>query len=114
MSGTVLDSFLRDYGTLTASAAAIINGFIAVVVAQLFKDHRPPKIILLVVAALVGASAIAAIFYSQHNIVVERAAEGQRRAADVQRDRDIRNELGKFIAGGLALMRGCEDQSTPS
>ena len=41
-----MDNPLHDYGTLIAPTAAIINGFIAVLVAQFFKDHPIAKVLL--------------------------------------------------------------------
>jgi len=54
--GTVL----QDYGALVAPTAAIINGFIAVLVAQFFKDHPVAKVLLVVAAGLLGTAAFGA------------------------------------------------------
>jgi hypothetical protein len=62
----------RDYIGLLPATAAIINGFIAVVVAHFFKDHHKAKIVLVVMAGLLGVVAIGATFYAQHQIVVAR------------------------------------------
>jgi hypothetical protein len=50
----------RDYIGLLPSIFAVINGFIALFVAQFFKDHHKANITLVVMAALLGAMAIAA------------------------------------------------------
>ena len=101
-----LDAFLHDYGALVAPTAAIVNGFIAVVVAQFFKDHPIAKVILVVAAFLLGAAAIGATFYSQHQIVADRLAAEQRH-------KEIKEQLGVFISGGLELMADCGDNTKP-
>jgi hypothetical protein len=55
----------RDYVGLVAPTAAIINGFIAVLVAQFYKDYPIAKVILVVVAGVLGAAAIGATFYGR-------------------------------------------------
>jgi hypothetical protein len=96
----------RDYIGLLPATAAIINGFIAVIVAQFFKDHHKPKIVLVVMAGLLGVVAIGATFYAQHQIVVGKTAEEAKRAA-------IREELGVFISEGNDLMAECTDPNKP-
>jgi len=76
-----MKSFLLDYGALIAPIAAIVNGFIAVVVAQFFKDHPLAKILLVVAAAVLGVAAISATISSQRQIVAARAAEHRDRIA---------------------------------
>jgi len=95
-------TFLSDYSGLIAPAAAVINGFIAVVVAQFFKDHPIAKVILVVAAGILGAVAIGATFYSQHQIVAEREAVAQR-------NKEIRERLGALIHEGVNLIVGCTD-----
>ena len=97
---------MHDYAALVAPTAAIINGFIAVVVAQFFKEHRIAKIILVAAAGILGAAAIGATIYSQHQIVADRLAEAQRH-------KEIREQLGVFISEGLALVSTCSDNSKP-
>jgi hypothetical protein len=77
-----------------------------VLVAQFFKDHPIAKVILVLAAGVLGVAAIGSTFYTQHQIVTDRLAETQRR-------KEIREQLGAFIAEGLALMRDCGDNSTP-
>jgi hypothetical protein len=43
-----MKEFFADYGGLIAPIAAIVNGFIAVLVAQFFKDNTKAKIILVI------------------------------------------------------------------
>jgi hypothetical protein len=94
--------FFRDYGTPFASAVAVLNGFIAVIVAQLFLDYPIAKALLVACAGLLGAAAIFATFYTQHQIVTTRDAEAARRLA-------IREWLGSFVAEGNNLKDQCRD-----
>jgi hypothetical protein len=100
--GAELKVFLQYYGTMIASTAAIINGFIAVVVAQFFKDHFVAKVLLVVAAAILGAAAIGATVYGQWQIVIARDAEAARR-------KGIRESLGRFIEEGNAIKVRCAD-----
>ncbi len=93
-----MDNLLHDCGTLVAPTAAIVNGFIAVLVAQFFKDHPIAKVLLVVTAALLGVAAIGAIFYSQHQIVTERETAGRR-------NKEVRARLGEFIQSGNHFMK---------
>jgi hypothetical protein len=97
-----MDALLHDYGNLIAPTAAILNGFIAVLIAQFFKDHPIAKVVLVVAAGLLGAAAIGATFYSQHQIVAARDAERARRIA-------VREGIGKFIEEGQSLQNQCAD-----
>jgi hypothetical protein len=101
-----VEAVLHDYGVLVAPTAAIISTFIAVLVAQFFKDHVIAKVVLVLTAGILGAAAIGATFYSQHQIVTERIAEQQRR-------KEIREQLGNFISGGLTLIENCGDNTKP-
>jgi hypothetical protein len=106
-----MSDFLRDYGALIAPTAAIINGFVAVVIAQFFKEHLIAKIILAAVAGLLGAAAIGSTIYSQRQIVADRWAESQRHAAEAQRRQNDREQLGSFIAEGGMLIQKSMDAS---
>jgi hypothetical protein len=44
--------FFRDYGTWVTSSLALINGFIALIIAQFFKDRHIAKVILVSTAAI--------------------------------------------------------------
>ena len=103
--GARLGIALHNYGALVAPTAAIINGFIAVLVAQFFKDHPIAKVVLVVSAAVLGAAAIGATFYSQHEIAAAKAT------LDAKRTR-VREGLGLFIAQGNGLMQ--EISANPS
>jgi hypothetical protein len=98
-----MGDFIRDYGALIAPTAAILNGFVAVVIAQFFKEHLIAKIILVVVVGLLGAAAIGATIHSQRQIVADKLAETRRHAAEVQRRTADREQLGSFIAEGETL-----------
>jgi hypothetical protein len=101
-----MQSFFSDYGSLIAPIAAILNGFIAVVVAQFFKDHTFAKILLVLAAGVLGAAAIAATILGQREAIVQRAALQAHH-------QEIRDTIGKFIAEGWALQANCGDKSTP-
>jgi hypothetical protein len=92
----------RDYVGLVAPTAAIINGFIAVVVAQFYKDHPVAKVLLVGMAGVLGVAAIGATFYGQYKVVSEKTADATGR-------RDIQESLGSFIQVGNELMRRCAD-----
>ncbi len=60
-----MQTFPGDYGALIAPITAIISTFIAVLVAQFYKDHPVAKVLLVVAAGLLGAAAITATILSQ-------------------------------------------------
>jgi hypothetical protein len=101
-----MNGFLGDYINVIPSAAAVINGFIAVLVAQFFKNRAEAKTTLVVLAGIVSAVAIVATFDSQYQIVATRNA-------DIQHRKEIRDQLGLFVAEGLKLMNDCADKSAP-
>jgi hypothetical protein len=70
-----LQTFLADYGALIAPIAAIINGFIAVLVAQFFKDRPAAKVLLVMVAGVLGIAAIGATVLSQRQILAVKTAD---------------------------------------
>jgi hypothetical protein len=96
----------RDYVGLIPSTAAIVNGFIAVLVAQFFKDHPVARTLLVVAAGVLGIAAIGATFYSQQQIVTEKA-EGEKRR------HDIREALGGYIKRGNGLEQEAADKTQP-
>jgi hypothetical protein len=100
-----MQTFFSDYGSLIASTAAIINGFIAVVIAQFFKD-RPAARVSLVLAAGVLGGAIGATLLGQHEAIIQKAAQQARL-------REIRDTIGKFMTEGSILVANCADKSTP-
>jgi hypothetical protein len=101
-----MQTFFFDYGTLIAPIAAILNGFIAVLVAQFFKDHTVAKVLLVLAAGVLGAAAIGATVAGQHEAITQKTVQQTRH-------REIRDTIGKFIAEGWALQENCGDRSTP-
>jgi hypothetical protein len=95
---------LRDYISVLPSVAAVINGFIAVMIAQFFKENKVAKVILVASAGVLGAAAIGADFYGRHQLMVaERVA--------AQHNKEIRTQLGDLIQEGTALIAGCSNAS---
>jgi len=72
---TAVQDFLADYGALIAPIAAIINGFIAVVVAQFFKDRPSAKVALVVAAGLLGVGVVGATVLTQRQIVATKRVD---------------------------------------
>ncbi len=101
-----MQNFLADYGALIAPIAAIINGFIAVIVAQFFKDRAAAKVLLVVTAGLLGAAAIGATVLSQRQFLATKTAEQLRQ-------KEIRETIGRFISEGSVLAATCTDNATP-
>jgi hypothetical protein len=101
-----MEALLHDYGVLVAPVAAILNGLIAVLIAQFFRDRLFAKIFLVVFAGILGAAAIAATIYNQHEAVAAQKAE-------VQHRKEVQEQLGRFIAEGLTLIANCDDNSKP-
>jgi hypothetical protein len=96
-----------EYLNLLPAAAAVINGFIAVVIANFLRDRRRIRVSLVVTAGMLGASAIGATFYSQHLAIAQRAEER------VWWGR-VREQLGVFIAEGNDLMLQCRQDGGPA
>jgi len=101
-----MKEFFADYGGLIAPVAAIVNGFIAILVAQFFKDNTKAKVILVVSAAILGVAAIGASILNQRQVLAIKIAEQER-------SKQNREALGSFIGEGLALIADCSDKSTP-
>jgi hypothetical protein len=96
----------HDYLGIIPSTAAIINGFIAVLVAQFYRERPVAKVVLVVTAGVLGLAAIGTTVYSQHLAIIDQQS-------DVERRWDIRQKLGDFIEQGNALMQRCSDNSQP-
>jgi hypothetical protein len=101
-----METFFADYGALIATITAIVNGFIAVVVAQFFKDRPGARVLLVVTAGVLGAAAISATVLSQRQVLAARSAEQIRQ-------KENRETIGKFMAEGLMFVATCSDNSTP-
>jgi hypothetical protein len=67
-----MQAFFSDYGSLIGSTAAIINGFIAVVVAQFFKDRPAARVLLALAAGVLGGAAIGATLLGQHEAIIQK------------------------------------------
>jgi hypothetical protein len=93
----------RDYLGIVPSTAAIINGFIAVLVAQFYKERTVAKVVLVLTAGLLGLAAIGTTIYSQRLAIIDKQTDFDRR----------RDKLGAFIAQGTALMERCSDNAQP-
>jgi hypothetical protein len=93
---------LRDSITALPSIAAALNGFIAVLVASLFKARPVVRVILIAVAGLLTIAAVGVTLYSQHRIVAQYDATAMRNA-------EIRKKLGDFIQQGVILIASCTD-----
>jgi hypothetical protein len=102
-----MKSFFADYGALVASMAAILNGFIALVIAQFFQERPAAKIFLVVSAAVLSLAAVTA------TIVGQRQALAIKTGNDV-RHQEIRDHLGNFIVEGTLITSNCSDNSTPA
>ena len=104
----------RDYVGLVPSGIAVLNGAIAVAVAQFpLKDARD-KWTLVTAILVLGLFAIVANVWS-NNITLQRKAEeqAQQAAAQAQR-RAVREQLGTFIDEGTALQRLCTNEQEPA
>jgi hypothetical protein len=94
-----------DYISVLPSVAAVVSAFIALLVAQFFKDNTVAKVLLVIAAGILGVVAIGATIYGQHQIVAAKEAAAHR-------NEEIRNTLGNFTAEGLAIVGpGCADPS---
>ncbi len=100
-------SSFKDYIAILPIVIAIINGFIAVLVAQLFKDNPRAKVRLLVIAGLLAVTAIGATIFSQREFLIARSEQAVK-------SKKIRGQLAELISEGLALMKGCTDYSKPA
>src|SRR5690348_9443104 len=98
--------FFADYGALISPIAAVINGFIAVLIANFLKDNAKAKVVLVVSAALLGIAGIGASILSQRQLLSVKIAEQTKNKAR-------REALGSFIADGLKLIVDCSDSSIP-
>jgi hypothetical protein len=101
-----LEEFFRDYGTPFATAVAVVNTVITVIVGQFFKRSRRARWILVAASIMFGSIAIGATFYSQYQIDAAAKAETVRKLA-------IREGIGKFIEEGKTLKEKCEDATVP-
>jgi hypothetical protein len=97
---------LQDYVPVLPTVAALVNGLIAVMIANFFKDKPRAKRALAISAGIVCMVALGATFYGQHSIGAARDAEHRHNV-------EVRERLGAFIAEGDSLMREYADLGTP-
>ena len=95
-----------DYIGVVPSAIAIVNGFVAVVVAQFFKEHPTAKTVLVVCTGVFGCLAIGTTVYGQHQIIVQRDNDAKRKI-------EIRERLGLYIAEVDVLSIATADKNKP-
>jgi hypothetical protein len=87
--------------------AAVINGFIAVLMAHFFQGKPRAKVIFVAVAGAIAVVAVGTTLYGQYLVVSQRNAEHAAAAA-------LRDKLGDFITQGNALMTECGIPSNPA
>jgi hypothetical protein len=97
----------RDYVGLIPSSAAIVNGFIAVLIAQFFKDRPIARAVLVGFAFVLGGAAIGATFYGQSQVIAARDADTKHR-------HDIREAFGEFISHGKEIEKRIADTTNQS
>jgi len=94
-----MGNFISTYGTEIALLAAVVNGFIALAMGQLFK-HRPClRVTLVVVAGILSAGAVGTSFYKRH--------------AEIERRDEIGRQLDAFLGEGLKLIENCGNNTIP-
>jgi hypothetical protein len=94
-----MKDFLADYGNVIGPIAAILNGFIALVVAQFFKERT-------VAAAVLSVGAVTA------TIATQQYATDQKKISEAHH-REIRDHIGTLISEGNVLILNCGDNSKP-
>lgn len=99
-------SFFADYGSVVSTIAAILNGFIALVVARFFKERPTARIFLVSSAFLLSVVAVTATVVGQRETLAIKVASDAHQ-------KEIREQLGKFIAEGAQIISGCSDNSKP-
>jgi hypothetical protein len=102
---------LADYSVVVASLAAGISAFIAVVVAQFYKDHPIAKVVLVVATGLFAVITSGAIIWNQHQIIAQRDVDIAQKAADTARKKEIRETIGSYIGALNTLIAATADTS---
>jgi hypothetical protein len=101
---------MGDWQSLWAvlpSTAAVINGVIAVLIANHLQDRPRAKRIWTAVVVIVAVLAVGATLYGQSRVISDRAAERGRLV-------DIRERIGEFISQGNGIMNECGNNSVPA
>ena len=73
-----MKDFFADYGALVSPILAIVNGLIALVVAQFFKERPAAKIFLVTSAAVLSVAAVTATVVSQRQALAIKVASDAR------------------------------------
>jgi hypothetical protein len=102
--GYKLEDVFRDYGAVIGSAAPAVAAYIAMIIAQYFKEHSRAKVALMIAAGLLILASIAVNAGYQRQAITAKAAEVARRAA-------VRDGIGDFIKSGNEVMAQCLAQS---
>jgi uncharacterized membrane-anchored protein len=89
---------MLSYLPIVAPVIAILNGVIAVYVAQFKPEQARAKLALLGVAIILGASAAGATIWSQHYVVQQQEADKNERAA-------TRRNLAAFINSSAIILK---------
>jgi hypothetical protein len=95
-----------DYIPVLPSVAAVINGFIALLVAQFFKEHPRSKAVLVGSAFLLGLASVGGTIYAQSRTIADKHAAHDRTV-------ETRNKLGEFLLEANDLMLECQDGTKP-
>jgi hypothetical protein len=101
-----MDAFFRDYGTPFATAIAVLNTIISLVIGQYFKDSPRARIALVGASVVFGVIAVGGTFYSQYQIVSSANAEKARHLT-------IREGIGRYIGTGRAIMEEFAQNKMP-
>jgi hypothetical protein len=88
---------LTDYAPVIAPVVAILNGVIAVAVAQFKPEDNRTKYVLLAVALVLGFFAAGATIYNQRQIVEKHEGDAAKLA-------ETRRKLGELIGQGNGLL----------
>jgi hypothetical protein len=101
-----MKDFLTDYGAVVAPVFAIIGTYVALLVAQFFKENFVAKVILIGFSTVLSFGAVAALISNQHAVLAAKVAEQEK-------NRSTREKLGSFMREGLQMISDCSDNSIP-
>jgi hypothetical protein len=100
-----MGDFFRDYGTPFVAAVAILNTIISLISGQLFKNNPGAECILVGASVVVSVIAVAATFYSQHQIVLMARTKKEQASEEIQRRLAMKDFLGRAIDDGESLLK---------
>jgi hypothetical protein len=104
--GISCSDLFRDYGGVIVSALPAVAAFLAMIIAQYFKERPIAKALFVAAAGLLILASIWVNAAYQHQLNAEKATNVTRQAA-------IREQLGKFIEEGKGIKDKCEDETVP-